>query len=120
VVGVSERYPCVYGLRDHCEAIELAFRIATGEVSKAVELLTGVKAEPKTDEEKFVKKFVDAMGKYLPTMLTKQYESSVGVDVVRIIAQFCSQCPHRLAKLREFEAGELTLLPQPKEAESHE
>jgi hypothetical protein len=117
---MSERYPCIYGLREHCEAIELAFRIVSGEVAKVVEFFTKVKAEPKTEEEKVMAKTFEAISKFLPSLIVRQYSQPVELEFVRIITEFCSKCPHRLAKLKEFETGEWTLMPQPKEGEERE
>jgi hypothetical protein len=38
-VSEAYSYPCIYGLRERCEAVEFAFRLFTGELRRQLDLL---------------------------------------------------------------------------------
>jgi hypothetical protein len=85
-------YPCLYGLRDCCEALTLLMRPVPVPVPSL--------AEPKTDEEKVFRKFFDTWIRYL-------VESGIfTADPQRVayaMRSICEICPHRLQKLKEVE-----------------
>jgi hypothetical protein len=108
---MSEHYPCLYGLREHCEAIEFAFRILSGEIEKAMKFLTEVTAEPKTDEDKFMKKFYDAINKFMPKLIASQQKQAVEYELTRIIGSFCDLCPHRANAIKAMEPQRAVLTP---------
>ncbi|MCR6693064.1 MAG: hypothetical protein MRT15_11775 [archaeon YNP-LCB-003-016] len=105
---MSEKYPCIYGLRDHCEAIEFAFKIVTGGFERELKYLSQMVPEPKTDEERFVKKVMEAIYKYTPQIVIPQASRTLIEQTANIIVYFCKDCPHRLNAIKKYEPSTAT------------
>jgi hypothetical protein len=103
----SEKYPCIYGLREYCEAIEFAFEIVLGEYEKELSCLFQVSSEPKTDEERLIKRLIDAMKKFAPQIVFPHTERTIVGQVSDVIARFCQQCPYRLNAMNKYESAKL-------------
>jgi hypothetical protein len=114
VRDLSEQYPCLYGLRDHCEALGFAFRILSGEIERSLEILSQATPEPKTDEERVAARIYSAFLKQLPIAYASAGREQVGMALTRIIRELCDLCPHRLNAIRSLGArGAVTVEPQP-------
>jgi hypothetical protein len=100
---MSEVYPCIYGLREHCEAIEFAFRLFAGELKKQLDLLSkieeGEREESRSDEERIIARIAKALGKSLPKYVVQMSGHSADVILVDILVRMCDMCPHRLKVL---------------------
>lgn len=92
-------YACLYGLRDRCEALEMALEMALGRPPIP---------EPKTDEEKMVQQIFLAIQKYTPILPTMEKP-----NIFHQVRSACEICPHRLAKIKEY-ALEGTVYPAPR------
>lgn len=84
-------YPCLYGLRDCCEAFSLTM----------LQGKSPIPSEPKTDEERVMKRAVEAMMKYMPAL---QGLGSTSPPPIYTMRPICEICPYRLAKLKELGA----------------
>jgi hypothetical protein len=105
VSEVSYSYPCIYGLRERCEAVEFAFRLFTGELRRQLDLLLkiGEEKEPKSDEERVVARMMKAVERFLPKYLVQASGRDADVALVNIIMMMCEKCPHRLNALKREE-----------------
>lgn len=111
---LSEQYPCLYGLREHCEALGFAFRILSGEIERALGILGQATPESKTDEERFVARLWAAYSKQLPAIFASARGPEVRSELIHVIRELCDLCPHRLNAIKPSEArGTATVELQP-------
>jgi len=81
-------YPCLYGLKDYCEAITLLIQQYQQPPISPI--------EPETREEKVIKRIAEAYFKYWPPAKTSP---SVLTSAMR---ELCQICPRRLAELKKL------------------
>ena len=95
-------YPCIYGMRERCEAVELAFRLFTGELRRQLDVLLkiGEGKEPESDEERVVARMMKAVERFLPKYLVQASGRDADATLVNIIMMMCEKCPHRLNALK--------------------
>jgi hypothetical protein len=107
--------PCIYGLREKCEAIELCFRLLSGDVEEALKTFM-TPQEPKTDEEKVVSKISSAIAKYMSNLYMGLRRESISSYFTETLSRLCEKCPHRLNAVKSMQPKETheVVYPEPK------
>jgi hypothetical protein len=98
--------PCIYGLREKCEAIELCFRLLSGDIEEALKPF--IVSELQTDEDKVVSKISAAISKYISNLYLSFKRESTSAYFTEILSKLCKRGPYRLNAIRTM---------QPKESE---